>query len=69
MRTDGLAGPWIDFIGNYLRRAELLGLDTMKGRQALGKYIVTMMHCLETAIEVYGPMPRAGYPSGEIHEP
>lgn len=61
-----LDGEWDVFIGNYLRRAQLLGLDSLPGRQALGKTIVTLMHCLETAVEVYGPMPSPGLPSGEI---
>ena len=55
------------FITNYLKRAQLLGLDNPLGRQALGKTIVTLMHTLERAIEVFGPLPEAGYPSGELH--
>jgi hypothetical protein len=59
-------GEWDVFIGNYLRRAQLFGVDSLPGRQALGKTIVTLMHCLETAIEAHGPMPVPGVPSGEI---
>jgi hypothetical protein len=67
-KTYGLSdeGQWIVFITNYLRRAQLLGLDNKKGRQAMGKCIVTMMKCLETAIVCDGPMPKAGVPSGVI---
>ncbi len=63
-----LFGPttWHDWAGNYIKRAVLFGLDTPQGRQALGKAIVTLMHVLETAVEEYGPMPRAGVPSGVI---
>lgn len=66
MAEEGLAPTWLDFIGNYLKRAEMFGLDTPQGRQAMGKTIVTMLHCLETAVEIHGPMPEPGYPSGEI---
>ena len=59
-------GEWDVFIGNYMRRSQLFGVDSLPGRQALGKTIVTLMHCLETAIEVYGPMPAPGVPSGEF---
>lgn len=65
MANEGLAPTWLDFIGNYLRRAELFGLDTPQGRQAMGKATVTMLHCLETAVDVFGPMPNPGYPSGD----
>lgn len=56
------------FITNYLKRAQILGLDTLPGRQALGKTIVTLMHTLERAISVHGAMPQPGFPSGEIHQ-
>jgi len=68
MRSEGLAPTWIGFILNYLKRAELFGLDTLQGRQALGKALVTVTHCLETAVEIHGPMPRPGVPSGEIED-
>ena len=51
---------WMDFIPNYLSRAQTLGLETERGRQALGKAITTAMDCLEAAIRVHGPMPPAG---------
>lgn len=54
---------WLVFLTNYLSRAQTLGLDTPRGRQALGKVIVTAMDCLETACRVYGPMPQGGQPS------
>lgn len=67
MRQEKLGPIWMGFIGNYLKRAELFGLDTLQGRQALGKTIVTLLHCLETAIDEFGPMPTPGVSSGEIH--
>jgi hypothetical protein len=68
MRTEGFGGGWEGFIGNYLKRVELFGLDTPQGRQALGKAAVTLIHMLETAVLVHGPMPKPGVPSGEIQE-
>lgn len=59
----GLSGEWMVFVGGYLKRAELQGLDTLRGRQALGKAIVTMIHALETAVEYCGPMPKPGLSS------
>lgn len=61
-------GPttWNDWAGNYIKRAVMFGLDSLQGRQALGKTIVTLIHVLETAVEEYGPMPAPGVPSGEI---
>lgn len=57
---------WSNYVGSYLHRASVLGLDTPAGRQALGKATVTLLHMLETAVMVYGPLPQAGMPSGEI---
>lgn len=70
MRNFGLDinGEWWVFITNYLRRSQLLGLDTAAGRQAFGKTIVTMLHALETAVEVHGPMPQPGVTTGEVNE-
>lgn len=68
MADHGIEIEWMNFITNYLKRAELFGVDTLQGRQALGKAAVTILHCLETAVELFGAMPRPGYPSGEIVE-
>lgn len=62
----GLDGEWMVFIGGYLKRAELIGLDTPAGRQALGKAVVTCLHALETAVQAIGDLPKPGVPSGEI---
>lgn len=68
LQNYGLSGEWMVFVGNYLKRVELFGLDTPQGRQALGKLIVTLTHALETSVEVCGPMPAPGVPSGELLE-
>lgn len=56
---------WMAKITGYLKRAELQGLDTLAGRQALGKAITTCMHALETAVQYNGPMPKPGISSSE----
>lgn len=66
LKTEGLSPTWMNFHLNYLKRADLFGLDTTQGRQAMAKCIVSLMHCLETAIEEFGPLPAPGVPSGEI---
>lgn len=66
MREDP-AGHWyLDYVRQYMHRASLVGLNTATGRQLLGKAVVTALHALETAVEVYGPMPEPGHPSGEV---
>lgn len=57
---------YYNFIGNYIRRAQLFTLSTPHGRQAFGKAIITMMDCLEAAIRMYGDMPEGGHTSGEL---
>ena len=59
MAADGIEW-WEVFLMNYYGRARTLGLDTERGRQALGKMITTAMDCLETAIRVYGELPPPG---------
>lgn len=66
LRNEGLGDTWMNFILNYLKRAELQGIQTPQGRQQLGKTIVTLMSCLEKSIEIYGPMPKPGINSGVI---
>lgn len=68
MREHGL-GPGsteMTFLTNYLKRAEILGLDTLAGRQAFGKFVVTAMAMLDRIVLAYGDLPEAGHPSGEI---
>lgn len=57
---------WDEWAGNYMRRAVLFGLSTPQGRQAMGKTIVTLIDYLESAVNLWGPMPAPGVPSGEI---
>lgn len=57
-------GYWFDDIDRYLHRAELLGLESPLGRQALGKAIVVALRTLEEATAVLGPLPPGGLPSG-----
>lgn len=59
-------GYWLGFVYNYLRRCQLFGMDSPQGRQAMGKLIVTLDALLGSAIVAFGPMPKAGVPSGEI---
>ncbi len=66
MQEEGYSEWWSGFVGNYLKRAEILGLKNPSGRQALGKAITTLTNCLETAVEVYGSLPKPGEPSGQI---
>lgn len=68
MYREGYGDGWDDFVQGYLKRARLLDIRNENGRQALGKAITTLMHCLETAVEVYGPLPKPGVPSGQIEE-
>lgn len=65
IQTIGYGPECEQFVLNYFTRVKALGLHSPLGRQAMGKAIVTLMHYLETAIAVYGPMPPGGLPSGE----
>lgn len=68
MEVWGLAeeGEWWVFLTNYLRRAQLLGVDTFQGRQAFGKFVVTAMSAFESMIRVKGLPPTPGVHSGKI---
>ena len=59
-------GEWFMFLTNYLRRAQLLGLDTPAGQQAFGKFVVTCLSCFEACVMVNGRPPMPGVPSGTI---
>jgi hypothetical protein len=61
----GVESPYFTRVGNYVERARLFGLDTMNGRQALGKATATLAGWLESAVRLYGPMPQPGVPSGD----
>lgn len=57
---------WEMQLDNYYFRAKVLGLDTPGGRQALAKFVATAVGMLAATIQVYGPLPEPGVPSGEI---
>lgn len=52
----------------YVQRAGVLGLDNELGRQALGKGVAVMIAMLIGTTEEYGPLPKAGIPSGHAEE-
>lgn len=53
------------WVGQYIHRAFLLGLDTPLGRQALAKATRTLLAFTEAMAVVYGDPPSPGVPSGE----
>lgn len=59
-------GEWWLFLTNYLKRAQLLGLDTPAGQQAFGKFVVTALSCFEACVMVNGKPPLPGVHSGTI---
>ena len=68
MHTYGLTeeGMWWTFLTNYLKRAQVLGVDTLAGRQAFGKFLVTCMSAFESMIRTEGEPPYPGVSSGVI---
>lgn len=50
----------------YVHRAETLGVQTVNGRQALAKALMTLHRLTELTCDLYGPLPAPGLPSGEI---
>lgn len=56
---------WWRQLTNYYHRASVLGLNTPVGRQALAKFVATACGLLESAVRLYGPLPRPGVPSGD----
>lgn len=63
LSTDGW---WWQQLTNYFHRAHVLGLNTPIGRQALAKFTATACGLLESAVRVFGPLPPASVPSGEL---
>jgi hypothetical protein len=59
---------WWVFLTNYLRRAQVFGVDTLQGRQAFGKFVVTALSAFESMIRTEGRPPTPGVHSGEITE-
>lgn len=59
---------WFNYVDRYLNQANLQGLDTIQGRQAAAKGLVTLTALVETAVLVHGDLPKPGVTSGEIIE-
>lgn len=57
-----------DRVGMYMRRATILGFDNPRGRQALAKGLRTLLTLTERVVEMHGPLPKPGVPSGEISD-
>lgn len=57
---------WTMQLDNYYHRAHVLGIDNPNGRQALAKFVATAVGMLAATVQVYGPLPEPGVPSGEI---
>lgn len=55
-------------IENYLQRTRTFDLNTLQGRQAYMKIIGALFGMGEAMIRVYGPLPKGGFESGEIHQ-
>jgi hypothetical protein len=57
---------WFQQVYQYVKRAEILGLDNPLGRQAIAKGLSTMFGLVERVIEVYGELPPPGVSSGNL---
>jgi hypothetical protein len=60
-------GFWTLEIGRYLHRANLMGLDTLNGRQAVAKALSTCLGLVESVIRVHGHLPDPGHSSGNLY--
>jgi hypothetical protein len=56
---------WYKRIDNYLKRAEVLGLDNPLGRQAVAKAATTAVAYLESMFRRFDSVPSPGFTSGE----
>lgn len=66
-QTDELtADQYEQWVGNYLHRAIVLGVENPLGRQALAKALRTLQAITESVVRKHGELPMAGVPSGEI---
>lgn len=57
---------WFQQVYQYVKRAEVLGLDNPLGRQAIAKALSTMFGLVERVVEVYGELPPPGVSSGNL---
>jgi hypothetical protein len=62
---NGWEAWWTQQFDNYLMRAQVLGLDTVNGRQAAAKFVATAVGFLESVVRLHGPLPEPGVTSGE----
>lgn len=60
------SGYWWQQINMYFYRANVLGIDTLLGKQAAAKGVATALGMLESVVRVYGELPAPGVPSGEV---
>lgn len=59
---------WFRQVTQYFKRAELQGVDSLQGRQALMKGLMTLFDCCACMVRVHGLPPAPGVPTGEIAE-
>lgn len=62
----GEGGWWFAQVFQYVRRAEVLGLDSLQGRQAIAKCWAAMGGMVESVIRTHGDLPPGGRTSGVI---
>lgn len=56
---------WDRQINTYIHRAQVLGIDTPAGRQAVLKAAATTVAFAESVVRMYGIVPEPGVTSGE----
>jgi hypothetical protein len=59
------SGWWSTRLDTYLDRARAADLSDEPTRVELAKFVATAVALLESAIRVYGPVPRPGTPKAE----
>jgi hypothetical protein len=57
---------WFQQVYQYVKRAEILGLDNPLGRQAIAKALSTMFGLVEGVVATYGELPPPGVSSGNL---
>lgn len=55
-----------DFVMQYLKRAQLLGIDSASGRQSLAKAFATLYDFVRSSVYLYGELPAPGLSSGNV---
>jgi len=63
-----LDGWWYNQVFQYWKRAQILGVDTPAGRQAIAKMWAAMSGLVESVIRVHGKLPKPGVSSGNIEK-